>query len=104
MTLLFALLVLLATFLIFLTTNRGREVAKRIGLRDRVVGAATSEDLGYLRSACHDDPREVERRIAAERARFPDLTEADHVRRAIRKIFAERKMPQGEERAPRNER
>jgi hypothetical protein len=104
MTWIFAAIVLVATFAIFLTTARGREVAKRIGLRNRVAGAATSEDLAYLRSACHDDPREVERRIETERARFPDLTEAEHVRRAIRRIFSERQASEAAAGAPENER
>jgi hypothetical protein len=32
----------------------------------------------------------VARRVAVEQERYPDLTEAEHYRRAIRKIFAER--------------
>jgi hypothetical protein len=89
MTSLFAVIAILATAAVFLTTTRGREVAKRIGLRNRVAGAATSEDLVFLLSRCAGGAAEVERRIEAERARFPDLTEADHVRRAIRKVLAE---------------
>ncbi|MFK7895573.1 MAG: hypothetical protein AB8G23_07035 [Myxococcota bacterium] len=84
-------LALLGTIAIFLTTTRGREVAKRIGLRDRVSGAAKSDDVAYFLSACGGDRDEVSRRIAAERERFPDLTEAEHYRRAIRRVMADSK-------------
>lgn len=84
------LVVIAATAAIFATTRPGREIAKRIGLRDRVRGAAPSADLEYLLDACEGDRALRERRIAAERERFPDLSEAEHVRRAIRKVFAER--------------
>lgn len=84
------LIALVATLAIFATTRPGREVMKRIGLRDRVPGAASSEDVAYLLSACDGDRSEVERRISVEHERYPDLTEAEHYRRAIRKVFAER--------------
>jgi hypothetical protein len=99
MTFLFTAIAIVATVAVFLTTTRGREVAKRIGFRDRVAGAATSEDLAFLLSRCDGDRDAAERRIAAERMRFPDLTEADQVRRAIRKILSE-----GESGSPRIER
>jgi hypothetical protein len=83
-------LAVLATIAIFATTKPGREIAKRIGFRGHVSGAASSEDVAYILSACHDDHAAVERRIDAERRRYPDLTEAEHYRRAIRKVFAER--------------
>lgn len=79
-----------ATLAIFATTRPGRELAKRIGLRDRVPGAASSEDVAYLLDACGGDRHEVARRLEVERDRFPDLNEAEHYRRAIRKVFAER--------------
>ena len=53
-------------------------------------GAATSEDVDYLLSACDGDHAELERRIQLERERYPDLTEAEHYRFAIRKVFASR--------------
>ena len=55
-----------------------------------VPGAAPSDDVRYLLEACGGDRREVERRLDAERERLPDLTEAEHYRRAIRKVMAER--------------
>ena len=79
-----------ATLAVFATTRKGRELMKRIGFRDRVPGAASSEDVAYLLSACDGDRREVERRLDVERERYPDLTEAEHYRRAIRKCFSER--------------
>jgi len=84
------ILVVCATLAICATTGPGRAVLKRIGLRDRVPGAASTEDVEYMLDACGRDPREVARRLEIERARFPDLNEADHYRQAIRKIFAER--------------
>jgi hypothetical protein len=79
-----------ATLAIFGTTRPGREIAKRIGLRDHVKDAAPSADLDYLLDACGGDRALRDRRIAAERERFPALSEAEHVRRAIRRVFAER--------------
>jgi hypothetical protein len=83
-------LAVLATLAIFATTRRGRELAKRIGFRNHVKGAASSQDVAYLRGACGGDLNEVARRIELERSRVPDLSEAEHYRRAIRKVFAER--------------
>ena len=85
------LLIGAATLAIFATTARGREIAKRTGFRDRVKGAASSEDVAFLLEACGGDPREAARRIQIERGRFSELTEAEHYRRAIRKVLAERK-------------
>lgn len=90
MTGLTLLLAVLGTLAVFATTSSGREVLKRIGLRDRVPGAASSDDVAFLQAACGGDRREVERRLAVERERYPELTEAEHHRRAIRKILAER--------------
>jgi len=81
---------LVCTLAIFATTRSGREILKRIGFRDHVPDAASSEDVEYLRSACDGDSAEVERRLAVERERYPELTEAEHYRRAIRKVFVER--------------
>lgn len=85
------LVVLAAVLAIFATTPLGRRVAVRIGLRDHVAGAARSEDVDFLLQRCGNDRVEALRRVAAERDRFPDLTEADHYRRAIRRLLAESK-------------
>ena len=90
--------VIVATIAIFATTTLGREIATRIGFRDYVSGAASSEDVAYLLSACHGDRVALEARIEAERRRYPDLSEAEHYRRAIRKVFGERKSSMSETR------
>ena len=86
------LVVLAAVLAIFATTTVGRRVAVRIGMRDHVAGAASSEDVGFLLQRCGDDRVEALRRVAAERERFPDLSEADHYRRAIRRLLGETKF------------
>jgi hypothetical protein len=83
-------LAVIATLAVFATTIPGRELAKRIGLRDYVPGAASSEDVRFLLGACGGDSAEVERRLGIERDRLPELSEAEHYRRAIRKVLAER--------------
>jgi hypothetical protein len=90
MRLLQLLFAIMLTLGVFATTRRGQEIAKRIGLRDHVPGAASSEDVRFLLDACGGDRAELERRIERERSRVPDLSEADHYRRAIRKVLAER--------------
>jgi hypothetical protein len=90
MTALILLIAVGATLAIFATTPPGRQVLKRIGLRDLVSDAAPSEDFDYLLSACGGDRAELDRRVSVERERYPDLTEAEHFRRAIRKVFDER--------------
>jgi hypothetical protein len=84
-----ALVVLVVVLAIFATTKPGRRVAAALGLRDAVAGAATSEDVDFLLGRCKNDPIEVARRVEAERERFPDLCEADHYRRAIRRLLGE---------------
>lgn len=86
-----ALVVLACVLAIFATTKTGGRVVAALGLRGPGPGAATAEDVDFLLSRCHDDPKEVARRIAAERERYPDLCEADHYRRAIRRLLAEAK-------------
>jgi hypothetical protein len=88
-------LAIVATLAVFATTRFGKSVAKRIGFRDHVAGAASAEDVAYLLSACGGDRAEADRRIALERARYPDMTEAEHYRFAIRKVFASRNASGG---------
>ncbi len=85
------LVVLAAVLAIFLTTKVGRRVGVRIGLRNHVAGAASSEDVDFLVRRCGNDRVEALRRVAVERERLPDLSEADHYRRAIRRLLAESK-------------
>ncbi len=84
------LIVLAATLAIFATTRPGHALRKRIGLRDGVPGAAPHRDVAFLIDACGGDRDEAARRVASEQARVPDLTEAEHYRRAIRRALAER--------------
>jgi len=86
------LLAIIGTLAIFATTTRGREIMKSIGMRDRVPGAAPSDDVAYLLSLCRNDEGEATRRLGLEREQVPDLTEAEHYRRAIRKVRTERGM------------
>jgi len=84
-----ALAMLAAVLAVFATTRAGRRLALRLGFRDRVPGAAPSEDVEFLLKRCGNDPVEAARRVAAERDRFPALAEADHYRRAIRRLLSE---------------
>lgn len=73
---------------IFLTTDAGRRIGQRLGLRGAFGGDGPSrEDRDFLLRACGGDRREVARRLAAERARFPDMSEAQIHRRAIRTLM-----------------
>ncbi len=83
------LIAVLGTLAIFATTRTGREWMKRLGLRDRVPGAAPSADVDYLLRAWAGDRAVAEGLLEAERERYPELTEAEHYRRAIRKVFRE---------------
>jgi hypothetical protein len=90
-TILMALAILVAVAAIFSTTPIGRRLAVRVGLRDHVAGAASSEDVAFLMTRCGHDRAEALRRVAAERERFPALGEAEHYRRAIRRILQEQR-------------
>lgn len=87
--LLTTLLVLAVVLAISATTPTGRRLAVGLGLRRFVAGAASSQDIAFLLGRCGHDRSELERRLAAERERFPALTEAEHCRRAIRRILHE---------------
>ena len=91
MTELLLVVAILGTLAIFATTRWGRSLLARTRLRDYVPGAASNEDVDFLLSACGGDRAEVERRLAVERERVPDLTDAEHHRRAIRKLMNERR-------------
>ena len=81
---------IVGTLGVFATTRSGRALLKRIGLRRYVPDAAPARDVEYLLAACGGDRAEAERRLEAERARYPALGEPDHYRRAIRRVLAER--------------
>lgn len=73
-----------AVIAIFLTTTRGRRLARAAGLvgfgRSRVPPA----DREFLLGACGHDRAELRRRLDAERAHYPGFAEAQIYRRAIR--------------------
>lgn len=98
LNLLMLLVAMVATLAIFSTTRFGKSLASRMGFRDHVAGAASTEDVAYLLSACDGDRSEVERRLEFERARYPELTEAEHYRLAIRKVFTSRESASREKR------
>lgn len=75
---------------VFATTRMGRQLLVRTPLRDRVPGAAPREDVAYLLQLCGGDRDEVARALALEREQTPDLSEAQHYRRAIRKRMRSR--------------
>ncbi len=74
---------------IFLTTERGRRLADRLGVSERWISRAVpSEDREFLLRACGGDREELTRRIESERERFPEFDEARLYRRAIRREMA----------------
>lgn len=86
-----ALLVLvgLATMLaLFLTTPAGRRLAERLGLPP-LRGRAGRDDRAFLLKACDGDRARARERLAAERSRWPEASEAELYRKAIRRWFQE---------------
>lgn len=75
---------------IFLTMAPGQRLVKRLGVRRLQKGAAPDEDRAYLLRACGGDPVEVEARLDAVRVRYPDWTEQQLYRRAIRSVMNDR--------------
>ena len=73
-----------AVLAIFLTTTRGRRLARvagRVGFdRSRVPSA----DREFLFEACGRDAAEMRRRLDEEKVRYPGFDEAQLYRRAIR--------------------
>ena len=87
---LMAVLVAGAVAAIFVTMGPGQRLVKRVGLRRLQKGAAPDEDRDYLLQACAGDATEVEARLEAVRVRYPDWSEAQLYRRAIRAVMNER--------------
>jgi len=83
----------LAVLAIFLTTERGRRIAGRLGVPSPFRQNVDRETRTYLLDACGGDRREMARRVEAERRRFPDLDEAALYRRAVRTRMQERGGP-----------
>jgi phosphatidylethanolamine-binding protein (PEBP) family uncharacterized protein len=69
---------------IFVTTPAGRRLINALGIRLRFGGGPPPEDHQYLLRVCGGDKSELARRLDDERARQPDLSEAQLYRQAIR--------------------
>jgi hypothetical protein len=80
----------LAVIAIYLTTPSGQRLAGVLGVPVPFGKGPAREDRDYLLRACGGDRREMARRLAMERARFPDLGEAEIHRRAIRTYMNDR--------------
>lgn len=93
-TWLIMLLTAAAVIAIFMTTDAGRRLAASVGVPNPFRGGVDRETRDYLLKACHGDRREMARRLAAERERFPELDEAALYRRAVRALMSERGGPE----------
>ncbi len=79
-----------AVVAIFVTMGPGQRLVKQLGLRRLQKGAAPDDDRAFLLQACGGDAAQVEARLEAVRVRYPDWTEAELYRRAIRAVMNER--------------
>ncbi|MEN8181650.1 MAG: hypothetical protein ABFS46_03840 [Myxococcota bacterium] len=66
------------------STAAGRRLRQRLPVVALRAGRAPKEDREYLLRVCNGDRVRVERLLEIERARRPDLTEAEAYRKAIR--------------------
>jgi hypothetical protein len=73
-----------AALAIFLTMPTGRRLASRLGLSWPGAGRAPREDREYLLRVCDGSKEAVTRMLDAERARNPEMSEAEAYRKAIR--------------------
>jgi uncharacterized protein (DUF934 family) len=76
---------------IFLTTPLGHRMAAALGIRAQLPGDVPLEDRDFLLRVCGDDAREVERRLAVERARNDSLSIKQQYRKAIRTYLNEQR-------------
>ncbi len=83
----------LAVLALCLTTATGRRWAAWIGVSSPFSGGVPSDTRDYLLSLCGGDRREMSRRLAIERQRFPALDEAAIYRRAMRAAMIEHAAP-----------
>lgn len=86
-----ALVVAAAVGAIFLTMPAGQRLVKQLGVRRLQKDAAPDEDREFLISACGGDAAAAQARLDAVRERYPDWTEAQLYRRAIRGVMNERR-------------
>jgi len=75
---------LAAAVAIFMTTPRGAEIARKLGLRLSFKDTAPKEDRDYLLKICGGDTRVVAAMLDAARIHDPDMSEKDAYRKAIR--------------------
>ncbi|MBW2241689.1 MAG: hypothetical protein JRH01_06855 [Deltaproteobacteria bacterium] len=80
---------LVALGALFLSTSTGRSLLERLGIQP-LRGRAPKDDRTFLLKACGGDGALVRERLAAERGRFPQATDAELHRKAIRRWFQER--------------
>ena len=70
---------------VLLTTPAGRRLRQRLPVAALRSGRAPKEDRDYLLRVCEGDPTRVATLLEREREGFPELSEADAYRRAIRR-------------------
>ncbi len=89
---LIAALGIAAILAIAATTGPGRRLRSRLPLGRLSPGRAPQQDRDYLLRVCDGDPERVQRLLQAERerARNPEMTEAEAYRRAIRSYLRDR--------------
>ncbi len=73
---------------LFLWTEAGRRLAERAGLPP-LRGRASADDRAFLLRACEGDRKRLTERLALEKARWPEASEAELYRKAIRRWFQE---------------
>ena len=84
-----------AVVAIFFTTSPGRRLARQIGLPGGRAGRVPEEDRKFLFDACGRDEGELERRLEAERVRYPGFDQPQLYRRAIRTEMRRRQEEDG---------
>lgn len=78
---------------LLLTTEAGKRWAAWLGLPSPFRSGVDKDTRDYLLKLSGGDRREMGRRLAAERQRFPALDEAAIYRRAMRTAMNERTDP-----------
>lgn len=89
MRILVILIGVLALGALFLSTAPGRRLGERLGIPP-LRGRAPKDDRSFLLKACQGDRSQLVARLAAERDRWPDASEAELYRKAIRSWFQQR--------------
>ena len=80
---------LLALGALLLSTAPGRRLGERLGIPP-LRGRAPKDDRAFLLNACGGDRGQLRSRLSVERERWPEATEAELYRKAIRGWFQER--------------